>query len=188
MQSYDIIMLAVLGGATLFGALRGMAWQVASLASVIVSSIVAVRYCDTMAPQITESESTNRVLAMLILYLLTSLAVWAAFRLVATLINRVRLKEFDRQVGALFGASKGVLWCLLITFFAVTMSTHTRQLVLASRSGYYMAELIHRGQPLLPQEVHEAIGGYLDQLDRGLDPTVEPVDRTTDDLPPHHAT
>ena len=32
MQTYDIIMLAVLAGSTLFGFVKGMAWQLASLA------------------------------------------------------------------------------------------------------------------------------------------------------------
>ena len=112
---------------------------------------------------------------MLVLYLATSFTIWAIFRLVSGLIDRVRLQGFDRQVGALFGASKGVLWCLLITFFAVTMSTETRRAVLDSRSGYYIAALIHRGEPLLPPEIHEAIGGYLEQLDRGLDRTRDPL-------------
>jgi hypothetical protein len=37
METYDIVMLAVLGLATLFGFLKGFAWQVASLASLILS-------------------------------------------------------------------------------------------------------------------------------------------------------
>jgi len=181
MQPYDIIMLVVLGVATLWGALRGMAWQIASLASVVGSSFVAVRYGEALAPHISESAMTNRVIAMLVLYLLTSLAIWMVFRLVATFIDRVRLKGFDRQMGALLGAAKGTLWCLLITFFAVTMSNHTRREVLISHSGYYMAALIERAEPLLPGEVRDVIGGYLEQLDRGLDPTVDPLPAEADE-------
>jgi hypothetical protein len=55
---------------------------------------------------------------MLALYLATSLAVWLLFRLVAGIIDKVKLKDFDRQVGALIGVAKGVLLCLVITFFA----------------------------------------------------------------------
>ena len=35
-------------------------------------------------------------------------------------IDRVKLNEFDRQMGALVGFAKGVLLCIAITFFAVT--------------------------------------------------------------------
>ncbi|MBI2825715.1 MAG: CvpA family protein [Planctomycetia bacterium] len=176
MQPYDIAMLVVLGFATVLGAVRGMAWQIASLASVVGSSYAAVRFNGALAPYVGQTEPANRVVAMLVLYLGTSLAIWLAFRLVSGFINRLRLKEFDRQVGGLFGAAKGVLWCLVITFFAVTMSTSARQMVLASRSGYYIALLIHRGGPLLPQQVRDAIGGYLDELHRDLDPASSPTD------------
>ncbi len=183
MQSYDVFMLLVLGTATLLGALRGMAWQVASLASIVLSSFVALRYCDLLAPYISDSAGTSRVMAMLILYLVTSFAVGAFFRYVSAAIERVKLKGFDRQLGAVFGAAKGALLCLVITFFAVTMSQHVREQVLESRSGPFIATLIHRGEPLLPKDVHDAIGDYLEQLDRGLDPTLEslPKDVTAGD-------
>lgn len=175
MQPYDVFMLLVLGTAMLLGALRGMAWQVASLASIVLSSFVALRYCGLLAPHISDSAGTSRVLAMLILYLVTSFAVGAFFRYVSAAIDRVRLTGFDRQLGALFGAVKGALLCLVITFFAVTMSARARQHVLESRSGPLIGSLIHRGEPLLPKDVHDAIDGYLEQLDRGLDPTVDPL-------------
>ena len=56
---------------------------------------------------------------MLILFLGTGLVVWIGFNLVSEMIERVKLKEFDRQLGALFGAAKGVLLCVLITLFSV---------------------------------------------------------------------
>ena len=43
------------------------------------------------------------------------------FRLVSRLIDRVKLKDFDRQFGALLGLAKGSLLCMLITFFSVTL-------------------------------------------------------------------
>ena len=55
---------------------------------------------------------------MLVLYVVTSLAIWLLFRLVSGFIDRLRLKEFDRQLGGVFGAIKGGLWCVVITFFA----------------------------------------------------------------------
>ena len=41
MQPYDIVMIVVLAGATLFGFWKGMAWQIASLASLVLSTFVA---------------------------------------------------------------------------------------------------------------------------------------------------
>ena len=178
-QPYDILMLLVLVSAAIFGAWKGMAWQLASLGSVVLSCMVSIRFSGMVAPYISDHKPWNRVIAMLILYLVTSLAVWLVFRLIARAIDRVRLKEFDRQIGSLFGLAKGVLLCLVITFFAVTLSETARQTVLKSRSGYYTAVLIHRATPVLPEEIRSVLGKYIEQLDRGLDPDTAPAEEET---------
>jgi len=178
LQTYDFLMLAVLIFSIVFGAWKGMAWQIAALASLVVSGAVAI-YCSApLAPYFGQQEPWNRCIAMLVLYLLTSLGIWMLFGLVAGVIDRVRLKEFDRQMGALLGAAKGVLWCLVITFFAVTLSESVRQQILHSHSGYYAALLIHRATPLLPPKVHDVLGEYLEEFQRKLDPQTPPADTT----------
>lgn len=169
-QPYDILMLAILVLTTLFGAWKGMAWQFASVASFVLSFLVASRCSGLLAPYLSDSAPWNRVLAMLILFVATSAAVWIVFRLVAGLIDKVRLKGFDRQLGALLGVVKGALLCLVITFFAVTLSEAARQKVLLSRSGYYIAKLIDQAGPVLPEEVQGVLGRYIEELDRKLDP------------------
>lgn len=169
-QAYDIFMLVLLAFATLFGFWKGMAWQVASIGSLVVSYFVAARYADELAPSISNEAPWNRFVAMLILYLGTSLVVWMAFRVVARLIDRVQLKDFDRQAGALVGLGKGVLLCLIVTFFAVTLSEPARQTVLQTRSGRYMAVFIQRAAPALPGEVRKQLGQYIDEFDKKLRP------------------
>lgn len=170
LQPYDFVMLAVLLVSTIFGAWKGMAWQLAALGSLVVSLGVAVHASGPIAPYLSIREPWNRCVAIVVLYLLTALVIWLVFRLVARVIDRVQLKEFDRQVGALFGAAKGVLWCLVITFFAVTLSETARQAVLRSRSGYYTALLIQRARPVMPEDLRGLLGKYIEELDRKLDP------------------
>ncbi len=169
-QPYDIVMLAILALATLFGLWKGMAWQLASAGSLVLSFVVAARFSGLLAPYLSRTEPWNRLLAMLILFVATSAAVWIGFRLVAGLIDRVKLKAFDRQIGALFGVVKGALLCLVVTFFAVTLSETLRQQVLQSRSGYYIAVAIDKVNPVLPEEVRGVIGKYIDELDQKLQP------------------
>lgn len=170
LQPYDLIMLAVLLVATVRGAWKGMAWQIAAMASFGASFFVASKYADSVAGYISADAPWNKFLAMLVLYLGTSLVIWWLFAVVSTTIERVRLREFDRQVGGLFGAAKGVLYCCLITFFVVTLSRPGREFVLRSESGRHMATLIHWATPIMPAEVRDVLGPYLQQLDRGLDP------------------
>ena len=173
-QGYDLLMLVILVLATMFGAWRGMAWQIASLASLVVCYVVSLLFSGYLAPYISSSEPWNRFLAILILFLVTSLAIWIIFRMVAGAIDRVKLKEFDRQMGALFGLFKGIVFCLLITFFAVTLSEGSRQAVLNSHSGKFTARALQKAGPVMPEEVREKLGKYIDQFERKLDPNTPP--------------
>jgi len=168
LHPYDGVMLVILAAATFFGLWKGLAWQVASVASFVLSYIVAVQASSWLAPVLPWPAPWNSLAAMLILFVATSAGVWLVFRLVAGLIDKIQLKAFDRQLGALLGLLKGVLICLVITFFAVTLSEALRQEVLRARSGYYIALLIDRIKPVLPMEVRDLVGQYLEELDRKL--------------------
>ena len=71
-------------------------------------------------------------------------------------------------MGALFGAAKGVLLCVAITFFAVTLSAKARTAVLHSRSGHYIAVLLDRADAVMPKEIHEVLDPYLHKLEHEL--------------------
>jgi membrane protein required for colicin V production len=170
MQGYDLLMLIVLVGAVIWGAWKGFAWQVASLASMAASYFVALTFRQQVAQFISATPPWNIFLSMLILFLGTSLVVWVGFNFVAEMIEKVKLKEFDRQVGALFGFAKGVLLCVLITLFAVTLlSEPQRQAICNSKSGYYIAILLDKADAVIPGEVHEVLNPYIERLDREID-------------------
>lgn len=184
MEPYDIFMLVVLIGTTVFGAWKGMAWQVASSASLVASYAVALSFSERFAPRFGAQAPLNRFVAMFVLFAGTSLAIWLVFRIVAGFINRVRLREFDRQMGALFGAAKGVLLCVAITFFAVTLSAKARTAVLNSRSGYYIAVLLDRADRVMPKELHDVLDPYLKKLEHELDPVQQPAPSDGKEAPP----
>ena len=177
---YDLAMVAVLLVTIALGAYRGLAWQLASLASIVVGYYAALRFAGDMAPLIALEPPWNWVVAMVAVFAAGSLAVWLLFRLVSGFIDRLQLKEFDKQMGGLVGAATGVLWCLAITFFAVMVNERSRELVLESKSGWYMARLIKWGDPLLPEKLHAVIGPYLHQLEKELDSRGDP-DRPAED-------
>lgn len=167
METYDIIMLVILVGTALFGAIKGFAWQLASIASIVVSYMVAFNFRHQLSQSIHADPPWNRFLAMLILFIGTSLVIWVAFRMVSNTIDRLRLKEFDRQIGALFGLAKGGLYCILVTLFGVTLFGETaREKIVASKSGRYIASVLDRSEALIPEEIHEVVGPYLDRFDK----------------------
>ena len=91
MEIYDIIMLVVLVGAMVFGAIKGFAWQLASIASIVVSYAVAYNYREPFSQSIQAEPPWNRFLAMLILYVGTSLVIWAGVIIFMYLHTAARL-------------------------------------------------------------------------------------------------
>ncbi|MEN1678186.1 MAG: CvpA family protein [Planctomycetota bacterium] len=181
MQTYDFVMLFVLAGLTLYGYAKGMAWQVAYLTSFIASYFVAVQFSGQLAPVFGDSAPWNKFMAMAAIYAGFSLATWLVFRAVKGGINKVRLESFDRQMGAIIGAGRGVLWCIGITFFAVTLLPNyfdgMKESIVASQSGRQIAKLLDNADAVMPAEVHQVIGPYLNRLENELNqPTgVAPV-------------
>ena len=176
MQTYDLVMLAVLVGATIFGFWKGLAWQIASLASLVVSYFLALKFADRLAPMVSNHAPWNKFLAMLIIYAGASLAIWMGYRVVGSAIDRVKLNEFDRQMGALVGFAKGVLLCIAVTFFAVTLLGQTqRDQIVASRSGHYIVQILDKADAVAPPEIHSVIGEAIQRIKRPLvDPNYRP--------------
>ncbi len=171
MQTYDIIMLVVLGIATFMGAIKGFAWQLASLASIVVSYFVAYTFRNDVANLIHAQAPWNGFLAMLLLYAGSSFIIWVVFRLLSNAIDSMRLRDFDRHMGALMGLGKGILYCLLITMFAVTLlGPRQQQAIIDSRSGSYISQILSATNGIVwPKEVEQIVRPYLDRVEQKLD-------------------
>lgn len=170
MQTYDILMLIILASAAIFGAIKGFAWQIASLASIVVSYFVANYFRYDVAKHINAQPPWNVFLAMLLLFFGTSLAIWLVFRMVSSSIDKIRLKEFDRQLGAGFGLVKGAAMCCVVTMFAMTLLGPNQKTAIArSRSGQYISQALTHAGSIMPAEVKEVIGPYIANVERELE-------------------
>lgn len=173
--TYDIVMLVVLAAAIAFGFWKGLAWQVASLAAVFASYFVAISFRGVLTPMISVDPPLNGFLAMLILYVGTSLVIWLAFGAIRRSIERMQLKEFDRQSGALLGALKGALLCMVITMFAVTVAgENSRRAVIQSKSGYLIARSINQLSAVVPADLHKVLDPYFDKFNEKLTEPLQP--------------
>ncbi len=154
MALYDVIMLVVLIGAIAFGYWKGLAWQVASLAAIVVSYIVAVKFREPVSQLITAEEPWNRIAAMLILFLGSSLVIWTIYATVSKSLKKMELKGFDRQAGALLGAIKGAILCMVITMFSVSLlGEKAHDAIHNSRSGRYVVTGITKLSKIVPPEL-----------------------------------
>jgi membrane protein required for colicin V production len=169
MQAYDLIMLIVLAATTIFGAIKGFAWQLASLASIVVSYFIAYSFRNDVSKMINAQPPWNLFLAMLLLYFGSSLIIWMLFRLVSTSIDKIRLKEFDRHLGAGFGLLKGMVLCLIITMFSMTLLGASQQQRIAnSKSGLYISRILANADGILPVEIKQIVGPYISDVGNRL--------------------
>ncbi|MFK7770198.1 MAG: CvpA family protein [Mariniblastus sp.] len=163
MSFYDIVMLVVMVGAVWFGYWKGLAWQVASVAAIGVSYFVSVNFRDYVSPYIQTAEPWNRIGAMLILFLGTSLIIWTIYASISKSLKKNELKGFDRQAGALLGAFKGALLCMVITMFAVSiMGERAHNAVDNSKFGPYVEQGIWTVSAYVPEEIASFVDPHIE--------------------------
>lgn len=175
MQGYDILMLGVMAIAVLRGYTRGLAWQISSIASIVASYIVAYRFKDRVTPHIEMADPWRGLVAMMILFVGTSLVIWIVFQNIRGAIEKAKLKDFDKQLGAIFGGIKGAAWCTAITIVALSFLAPgmSRQIV-DSRSGGYIARIIASSKRLIPDEVQQVVQPYIKRAEEQLQDRTPP--------------
>ena len=130
--------------------------QLASIASLIVSWAVSSHCYTLVTPLIPIGEPWKDSVSVLILFFVTLIAIRLIAKMICGAVHQTKLKEFDRQMGALFGLLKGFLICLLLTFFAVISTDQSRSLVLSSRSGPFLVRVISTIQKYVPENANHA--------------------------------
>ncbi|MEL7499345.1 MAG: CvpA family protein [Planctomycetota bacterium] len=174
MSFYDIVMLVVLIGAIGFGFWKGLAWQIASVAAIVVSYIVSINFREPVAQYIQASEPWNKIGAMLILFIGCSLLIWVVYAWVTKSMERMELKSFDRQIGALVGGVTGVLLCMAITMFSVSlMGDQAHEAIHDSKLGPHVVRGIQQVHSILPPEVAARFDQYVDHFEAGLGHTLD---------------
>ena len=165
MTFYDIIILVLLLGAVVFGYWKGLAWQIASVAAVVVSYFAAHRFRDQVAQFVQAEPPFNRIAAMLIIFVACSLIIWLAYAYVNRSLEKAELDGFNRQMGALVGALLGVLLCMVVTMFSVSLlgqSAHDS--IHYSKFGPYVLRGISMVRMVVPEELSASLDPHFDKF------------------------
>jgi membrane protein required for colicin V production len=180
---YDGIMLAIVVYAVIHGAVKGIAWQLAPIASIVLGYLFAVPLSAATAPWFGEPP-LNRVFSLIVMYTLVSLGVYLIARSLRESIEKTKLVEFDRHLGALLGGVKGVLFTTVLTVALLSVSPTAAGFIVKSESHTIASRIVNIVCPLLPQDVHRVIDPYLKPLHDHADD--EPLPFAADDARPSH--
>ncbi|MDC0307874.1 MAG: CvpA family protein [Planctomycetaceae bacterium] len=164
-EIWDLLVVGVIAFSVIRGAVKGLVWQLATIASIVLCFMFAESLSIVLAPMIGLKEPLNRWVAMFLLYLIFSFLAFAVARSMKTMIEEAKFTEYDRHMGAVLGLLKGVGIALILTFFSVTLSEQARDHVMGTLSGKYAAIIMDRLHPVMPTELHTVLEPYIHSLD-----------------------
>jgi len=162
---YDLLCLGILTFFAIRGAMKGVVWQLAGIAGIILCFIFADGISAAAGPYVHLEPPLNHWAVLFGAYLVFSFVCFGLARGISSWIEKNKLKEFDSHLGAVFGLIKGVILCLVMTFLVVTVSQSARVALKSSHSGKAAAIIMDRLHPILPKKLHDALGEYIHLLD-----------------------
>ncbi len=165
---YDILVLAILIFFTVRGAARGMVWQLAGIVGIVLCFVFADAISAFAGPYVQLEPPLNNWVILFGAYIAFTFVAFILAGRIEEYLTRVKLKEFDRHLGAVFGFVKGVVLCLIMTFLVVTVSEDARVALKQSRSGIAAARIVkvvHPYLPILPDDLIIALEKYIHLLD-----------------------
>jgi membrane protein required for colicin V production len=162
---YDILILGLLIFFAIRGAIKGVVFQLASIAGIVLCFVFAGGISHTLGPYVHLDPPMNHWVVFGTAYLGFTFGCYLVARVLNDWLEKNKLKDFDRHLGAILGFVKGVALSLVLTFFVVTMSQSARSALRNSYSGRYAAILMDRLHPILPDRLHDAVAEYIHLLD-----------------------
>ncbi|MGD9854267.1 MAG: CvpA family protein [Planctomycetaceae bacterium] len=162
---YDAFVVAVLIVCMVRGAMRGVIWQLAGIAGLVLCLVFAETVSAAVGPHVPLAEPLNHWVTLFGAYLVFSFLSFGVARMIQGWMEKAQMTEFNRHLGAVFGLIKGIAICLVLTFFIVTLSPSARGMLQHSKSGYAAAVIMDRLHPIMPEKLHDSLEEYIHQLD-----------------------
>jgi membrane protein required for colicin V production len=122
---FDYLVLFVLACSVVISTLRGLVKEILSLASWIVSLVVANLYGESlsaMLPDMIPGNSTRLIVAFIALFIGTRLLMGLLSRALDGIVKASGLSLADRGLGGLFGLARGTIIVLAIVLLCGTTS------------------------------------------------------------------
>jgi membrane protein required for colicin V production len=160
MTLYDALMAGIVVAGMIWGAWRGITWQVASIASLVLGYMVAQPLSGRLAPQFPGEPAVARALAMIVIYAAVSGGVFLVAWIVRATLRRLKFEAFDRHLGMVLGGLEGLMVGLVITLFVVSLAPQTRGPIFASPTGQVVGQVMQAVGPALPGEVRTVLAPF----------------------------
>jgi membrane protein required for colicin V production len=163
----DWVLVVVLVASVVIGAWRGLVFEVLSLISWVAAFVLA-RVLGSQVGQwlpMQDMDEGLRTAAGFVVTFITSIfALGVVIWLIGKLVNAVGLRPFDRLMGAIFGAVRGLLLLVLIALVFLLTPMRESQIWNTSVLAPYLVSAVSVLRPWMPQEMGRHWSSLVDQL------------------------
>jgi len=160
MTVYDVAMVCMVVAGVAWGFWRGITWQLASIASLILGYSASRTLSTQVADQFPGEPVVARALAMIVIYAAVSGGVFLVAWIVRATLRKMQFEAFDRHLGMMLGAVEGTLLGLIVTLFVVSLAPSTRQPIFSSPTGHVVGLLMETLGPVLPAEARRVLAPF----------------------------
>jgi membrane protein required for colicin V production len=160
MTVYDALMVGLVIAGMVWGAWRGIIWQVASISSLVLGYAVAHQLSPQLAPHFPGEPVVARAEAMLAIYAAVSGGIFLGAWLIRSTLRKLRFEAFDRHLGMIMGGIEGALLGLVATLFVVSLDQPLRAPIFASPTGQIVCRVMNSVGPVLPTEARDALAPF----------------------------
>ena len=178
----DLVALAILLYCAVKGASRGLLSQL----SWVIALLLCFKFSGTLAPRIEPmigvAPPLKQWLAMLAVYVGLCGVSFVVAGMLSSWMAKAKIIDFDKHLGGILGFVKGVIICMTIMFFAITMSVPMRNTVSQTYSGYAAAIILHNSRhliPLLPENAVPTVRNVIDNFNKSLQPGTDDLSGAT---------
>ena len=105
---YDVLVLAILIFFTVRGAAKGMVWQLAGIVGIVACFIFADAISAFAGPYVQLEPPLNTWVILFGAYIVFTFLAFLLAGRIEEYLTRVKLKEFDKHLGAVFGFTNGL--------------------------------------------------------------------------------
>ena len=161
MTPYDAAMAGVIVAGMVWGAFKGITWQLAGILSLVIGYSVAHPLSTQLAPYFPGEPVVARALAMIAVYFGTSAGVFLVAWLIRATLKKLQFEAFDRHLGMVLGGLEGALLGLVVTLFVVSLAPQAREPIFGSPTGRVVGMLMSAVGPVLPAEARSVLAPFL---------------------------
>lgn len=172
MTPYDAAMAGVIVAGMVWGAFKGITWQLASILSLVLGYSLAHPLSGQLAPYFPGEPVVARSLAMIAVYVGTSGGVFLVAWLIRATLRKLQFEAFDRHLGMMLGGIEGALLGLIVTLFVVSLAPQTRDPIFGSRTGRMVGLVMNSVGPVLPPEARQVLAPFLSSDGKEADSAV----------------